>query len=126
MKKLILSLILILSIGFVYSQNKWEAPAKYKNMKSTVDLKDKDVIQNGKDLWAKHCKSCHGAKGLGDGPKAAMLKTNPGNFTSPQFKKQTEGEIYYKTFYGKDEMPSYLKKIDPVDQWSLVAFMKSL
>lgn len=102
MKKLFLSMILIMSVAIGYSQTKWEVPAKFKTMKSSVNLKDQSVINNGKDLWAKNCKSCHGSKGMGDGPKAAMLKTNPGNFTSKEFKSQTDGEIYYKTFYGKE------------------------
>ena len=96
-------------------------------MKSTVKLNDAAVIASGKELWAKHCKSCHGAKGLGDGPKGASLKTNPGDFSSAAFQGQTDGEIYYKTAFGRDEMPSYEKKIpDANDHWALVAFMRSL
>ena len=105
----------------------WPAPDKYKTMKPAVKLTDPAVIANGKDLWAKNCKSCHGAKGLGDGPKGASLKTNPGDFTSAAFQGQTDGEIYYKTSFGRDEMPSYEKKIPDVnDHWALVAFMRTL
>lgn len=127
MKKLFLTIILVMSVCIMYSQ-KWEAPAKYKAMKSTVNLKDQPVINNGKDLWAKHCKSCHGTKGLGDGPKAATLKTNPGNFTTKEFKSKPEGELYFKTFVqGHGEMPVYNKKIiDIDDQWSVIGFMKNL
>jgi hypothetical protein len=32
--------------------------------------------------------SCHGPKGLGDGPKAANLKTKMRSFTSAEFKAQ--------------------------------------
>ena len=59
----------------------WPVPDKNKTMKAAVSLKDASVISNGKDLWAKNCKSCHGPKGLGDGPKAATLKTFPGDFS---------------------------------------------
>ena len=96
-------------------------------MKSSVNLKDASVISNGKELWAKHCKSCHGSKGLGDGPKSSMLKTDPGNFSSKKFQSQTDGEVYYKTVIGGGEMPCYIKKVPNVDdQWSLVAFMRTL
>ena len=105
----------------------WPVPDKNKTMKPAIKLNDAAVIANGKDLWAKHCKSCHGAKGLGDGPKGASLKTNPGDFTSAAFQGQTDGEIYYKTAFGRDEMPSYEKKIPDVnDHWALVAYMRSL
>lgn len=104
----------------------WPVPDKNKAMKATVKLNDPTVLATGKDLWAKHCKSCHGAKGLGDGPKGASLKTNPGDFSTAAFQGQTDGEIYYKTAIGRDEMPAYEKKIPDVnDHWALVAYMRS-
>lgn len=104
----------------------WPVPDKDKALKSTDKLTDAAVIANGKDLWAKHCKSCHGAKGMGDGPKSATLKTSPGDFTTPEFKAYTEGELFYRMNKGREEMPGYEKKIpDAKDRWSLVAFMRT-
>jgi mono/diheme cytochrome c family protein len=105
----------------------WAVPDKAKSVKAGANLKDRTVISNGKDLWAKNCKSCHGAKGLGDGPKAASLKTNPGDFSSAAFQGQTDGEIFFKTSTGRDEMPAYDKKIPEAgDRWALVAYMRTL
>jgi mono/diheme cytochrome c family protein len=105
----------------------WPVPDKDKAAKATVKLTDASVIANGKELWAKHCKSCHGSKGLGDGPKAASLKTSAGDFSSAAFQGQTDGEIHFKTIKGRDEMPAYEKKIpDAADQWALVAFMRTM
>ncbi|MBL7111106.1 MAG: cytochrome c [Bacteroidales bacterium] len=96
-------------------------------MKSSVNLKDASVIADGKELWAKQCKACHGAKGLGDGPKGAMLKTNPGDFSTAKFQAQTDGELYYKTTYGNGEMPAYGKKVPAeADRWALVDYMRTL
>jgi mono/diheme cytochrome c family protein len=104
----------------------WPVPDKSKAMKPTVKLADASVIANGKELWAKNCKSCHGAKGLGDGPKGASLKTHAGNFSSAAFQSQTDGEIFFKTSAGRDEMPAYEKKIPEAnDRWALVAYMRS-
>ena len=44
------------------------------------------AIADGKALYATHCKSCHGTKGLGDGSKAAQLKTEPGDFSKANHK----------------------------------------
>ena len=109
------------------SQTKpWTVPAADKAMKAPIKLTDKAVIDNGKELWAKHCKSCHGAKGIGDGPKAATLKSPIISFADPAFKNQTDGEIYFKTSKGRDEMPAYDKKIpDANDRWALVAYMRT-
>ncbi len=105
----------------------WDVPAKYTSMKSTVNMKDAGVIAIGKEQWAKHCKSCHGGKGLGDGPKAATLKTFAGDFSSAAFQAQSDGAIYYKSFVGRDEMPNYEKKIPTEsDRWALVAFMRTM
>lgn len=104
----------------------WPVPDKDKAVKSPVNLKDQKVIDNGKELWAKFCKSCHGGKGLGDGPKGASLKTFPGDFSSAAFQGLTDGEIFYKTDKGRDEMPAYEKKIPDVnDRWALVAYMRT-
>jgi mono/diheme cytochrome c family protein len=115
--------------GNTYAQAKkpWDIPAASKSVKSPVNLKDAGIINNGKDLWAKNCKSCHGSKGLGDGPKAASLKTNPGDFTVAAFQGQTDGEIFYETSKGRDEMPGYEKKgLEANDRWALVAYMRTL
>ena len=104
----------------------WPVPDKDKTMKAAVKLTDAAVIATGKELWAKHCKSCHGAKGLGDGPKGASLKTFPGDFSSAAFQGSTDGEIFYRTDKGRDEMPAYEKKIaDANDRWALVAYMRT-
>lgn len=124
-----LAAIMVAAVLFVFSNNlfaqkkpgPWEVPAKYKSMKGKGDL------ATGKELWAKHCKSCHGAKGLGDGPKASGLKTSAGDFSGKDFQAQTDGDIFYKTTAGRDEMPAYDKKIpDDADRWALVAFMRTM
>lgn len=124
-----LAAIMLAAILFVFANNvmaqkkpgPWQIPAKYKTMKGKGD------VATGKELWAKHCKSCHGAKGLGDGPKAANLKTQTGDFSSAAFQAATDGELYYKSIVGRDEMPNYEKKItDEADRWALVAFIRTL
>lgn len=83
-------------------------------------------VNEGKALWNIHCKSCHGTKGLGDGPKSAQLNTDPGDFTKNDFQTQTDGSLFYKTSTGRDDMPGYKSKIpDPDDIWSLVNFMRT-
>lgn len=105
----------------------WTVPAKYKAMKSLVKAGDPAINTVGKDLFNKHCKSCHGAKGLGDGPKSASLKTLIPSFADKKFKAQTEGEIYYQSIIGRDEMPNFEKKItDEADRWAVITYIKGL
>lgn len=104
----------------------WPVPDKYVKMENPyADAKDSDQI--GRTLYAQQCRSCHGTKGKGDGAKAATLKTEMPDFTSSEFKSQSDGAIYYKTYFGRDEMPAFDKKISNTeDQWLLVNYIKSL
>jgi mono/diheme cytochrome c family protein len=105
----------------------WVVPAKYKSMKSTIKAGDASINSTGKELFNKNCKSCHGSKGLGDGPKAASLKTSTGDFSSAKFQAYSDGELYYMSFVGRDEMPNFEKKItDESDRWAVVYYMRTL
>ena len=105
---------------------RWSVPEQYKNQKPPVTTLSDNNIFTGKELYAKHCKSCHGSRGLGDGPKAASLKANPGDFSAPSFQDQTDGELIYKINNGRDEMPSYVRKIpDENSRWALLTFIRT-
>ena len=104
----------------------WPVPDKYKNMPNPVKS-DATSIATGKELYTQHCKSCHGTKGKGDGPKAAQLDTESGDFTKADFQKQTDGALFYKTSEGRKDMPSFKKKIaDQNDIWAVVNYLRTL
>jgi mono/diheme cytochrome c family protein len=104
----------------------WPVPDKDKSIRNPV-ASNAESIADGKTLYSTHCKSCHGTKGIGDGPKAAQLKTEPGDFSKTDFQAQTDGAIFYKTSEGRDDMPSFKKKIPDADErWSIVNFIRTL
>jgi mono/diheme cytochrome c family protein len=104
----------------------WPVPEASKKVANPVK-KTTDNLNLGKQLYAQQCKSCHGKAGEGDGPKAAELKTFPGDFTTADFHAQTDGEIFYKTSEGREDMPSFKKKIgNTEDIWALVVFIRTL
>ena len=37
-------------------------------------------VERGKAIYQRHCATCHGPSGWGDGPSAAALKVPPANF----------------------------------------------
>ena len=114
--------------GFKSSDAKdpWVVPDVAKNKRNPV-ASDAQTIATGKALYSIHCKSCHGTKGLGDGPKAAQLKTEAGDFSKAGFQAQTDGSLFYKTSEGRVDMPGFKKKIpDEDDRWSVVNFMRTL
>ena len=108
------------------TQDPWEVPAKYEKMENPF-ASDADAESVGRMLFSKHCKSCHGSKGLGDGSKAETVDTEMPDISTDAFKAQSDGAIYYKTFIGRDDMPSFEKKIsDEKEQWLLVNYVKNL
>jgi mono/diheme cytochrome c family protein len=120
-------LIISMLTGFrPFEQKPWPVPDNFKNMKNPV-ASNAESIAEGKALYSTHCKSCHGTKGLGDGSKAAQLKTEPGDFSKASFQSQTDGALFYKTTEGREDMPSFKKKIaDANERWSVVNFMRTL
>ena len=130
---MLFAITLVMSLLMSYSldkgditQDPWPVPEKYQNMKNPVAA-NKASISLGKSLYVKHCKSCHGKEGLGDGPKAEQLDTPSGDFTADEFQSQSDGSLFYKTLEGRDDMPGYKKKIpEAEDIWAVVNYMRTL
>lgn len=126
-----LYLSILTGVFLIYSQNlmaqnAWNAPAKAASVANPIKSSPASIAA-GKSLWTRHCQSCHGKSGMGDGSKAAQLKTEPGDFTIAKFQGQTDGSIFYKTMEGREDMPSFKKKIpDTDDIWNLVNFIRTL
>ena len=129
MKKNILllcgALFIMMSFRFLTQNDPWIVPDKFNKMPNPVKS-DAASIAAGKELWVKHCQSCHGKSGKGDGPKAAQLKTLPDDMTKADVQKQTDGAFFYKTSEGRNDMPSFKKKIsDQEDIWSIINYVRS-
>jgi mono/diheme cytochrome c family protein len=132
MKKILfatLTLVFILSVlSFIAPDKKpaWVVPAKYTSMKN-AKKGDAASIALGKTLYVKHCKSCHGAAGKGDGPKASALKTAMDDLTAAGFKSVPEGNKYFMALVGRGDMPNFEKKIeDEEERWAIVNYLNSL
>ena len=130
MKTLKIILILAMASCAFYAftspvQDEWVVPAEYVNMQNPTD--PSVDLNIGKALYNKHCKSCHGKEGYGDGPKADEMTGDLGDFSSAEFHEQTDGEIFYKSYIGRDDMPNYEKKIpDEEDVWLIVNYVRTL
>ncbi len=123
---LILLIASVIMISFTYLDDPapWEVTGKYKNMENPVEA-DAGSTKIGKMLYSKNCASCHGKTGLGDGAKARGLETSPGDFSGDYYQSQTDGEHFYKTKTGRDEMPKFDKKIADEDIWNMINYMRT-
>lgn len=121
----VISLMMLMSISLSAQPKPWVVPANFKTMKNTVATGDVST-KAGLALYTKNCASCHGRTGLGDGVKARSLKTFPGDFSKADFQKQSDGNLFYKTKTGRDEMPKYEGKLSDDDIWNIVNYMRTL
>ena len=123
------SMILVFSLSLISGSIKaqvkpWPVPDEYKTMKNPVAKGDASN-KAGMVLYTKMCASCHGKTGLGDGVKARMLKDFPGDFSGAAYQNQTDGEHFYKTKFGRAEMPKYEGKCTDDDIWNMVNYMRT-
>ena len=119
------TLVAFILFSFNGFQEKWEVPGKYQEMENPADA-DEDNLDFGKELYSKYCKSCHGKEGLGDGPKSGELETAAGDFSMEEFQEQSDGTLFYKTTFGREDMPEFSKKIpDDEDRWIIVHYLRT-
>jgi mono/diheme cytochrome c family protein len=125
----LIGLLMVSSVlySFTYYQAKpWAVPEKNAKMANPVKS-DAESLKIGKEVWNKHCSVCHGKTGAGDGSKAAQLETAMEDISTAEVQGQSDGELYYKISEGREEMPSFKKKISDTEElWSVVNFMRTL
>jgi len=119
------ALLLIMSATLVAQPKPWVVPANFKAMKNPVAKNDASD-KAGMAVFTKNCAACHGKLGLGDGVKARALKTFPGDFSKADFQNLTDGELFFKTKNGRDEMPKYEGKLTDDDIWNTVNYLRTL
>ncbi|MEI7500051.1 MAG: cytochrome c [Bacteroidota bacterium] len=124
-----MGILLIFSISTVVmaqTAGVWNIPAKFKTTKNPVAA-SKESVADGKDMYSKHCKSCHGTKGLGDGAKAATLDVSCSDFSTKKFQALADGEIFFQITEGKGKMPSFKKNIpDDNSRWAIVNYIRTM
>ncbi len=125
-RKLILagSAAMLMSMSLMAQPKPWVVPADYKTKKNPVAVSDASK-KAGLTVYTKNCASCHGKAGLGDGVKARSLKDFPGDFSKAAFQSQSDGDIFYKTKFGRAEMPKYDGKLTDEDIWNSVVYMRT-
>jgi mono/diheme cytochrome c family protein len=134
MKNYVVQLMLIAGafalLAFMVPQDQkiggpWEIPAEYKKMENP-HKGDASLDRLGRGAYNKHCRSCHGNTGKGDGPMAKSLETFPGDFANAAFQKHNDGELYYMSIIGRDEMPNFESLIPDVEErWAVVNYIRT-
>ncbi len=129
---LMMAIAAFVMMAFILPQDQkkggpWEIPDEYKKMENP-HKGDESLNRLGRATYNRHCRSCHGNAGLGDGPMARSLNTFAGDFSKEEWhKKYNDGEIYYMSFIGRDEMPNFESLIDDEEErWAVVNYIRGM
>jgi len=101
----------------------WVAPDSANSLVNPTKV-DEELLLDGKMIYNKNCRSCHGKLGDGTGSGSKELETIPTDFTNPVFLNQTDGSMFWKISEGRDEMKTYKKKLSEEDIWLVVNYIK--
>jgi mono/diheme cytochrome c family protein len=112
--------------------DEWTAPAAERERTNPVP-DSPEAQQKGRALYQRHCQSCHGDRGAGDGPAARTSKEEvPDLRDAARQQRLTDGEMLWKITTGRREgsdvvMPSMARTISrEEDRWKLVLFVRTL
>jgi cytochrome c oxidase cbb3-type subunit 2 len=134
-----LALVSIASFGVTGCSRTDEEDVAYSKKLNTVHrgtMTDEQwtTLWNGKHLYEQFCSGCHGVKGDGAGPAAAMLKTKPRNFTRGMFKfvsthsgtLPTDGDLNRTLLRGipRTSMPNW-NMLPEADRNSIIQYIKT-
>jgi len=118
----------------LHRHDSWPAlPVEYTNLRSDrwADLR---AIARGETLYRRHCQSCHGTDGRGDGPAASALPHPPADLTHHFHKAPGDGDgyLFWRVSEGGavepfrsqgSAMPAFKDVLNVNDRWDVLAYV---
>lgn len=85
-------------------------------------------VARGKTIYERHCQTCHGPSGLGDGPAVASLKVSPANFHRFQSFLKSDEELLRTIEHGIvfSPMHSWRGTLTDGEMQDVVAYIRVL
>jgi mono/diheme cytochrome c family protein len=88
---------------------------------------DEASLTRGAELFAIHCKMCHGPTGQGTGPIAPFLANKPANLTSEVVQSKSDGSFFLTITNGiVGRMPPLNENLTVPERWDVVNFIRTL
>jgi mono/diheme cytochrome c family protein len=121
-----LSFWLVSEIGFAGLMQEPKRNAEAQKLKNPEPANDESV-EAGKKLYQRHCASCHGPLGKGDG-SLALAGGTPSDLTDETWDfGSTDGEIFVAIRDGvSTDMLAYKDKMTDKQIWQTVHYLRSI
>jgi mono/diheme cytochrome c family protein len=118
------------------SVDDWVAPPEARAMTTALSPTNPEHLKKGRSLFVKHCVTCHGEHGKGDGPSARLHARRSGHaprdLSRPDVQAGlTDGEMFWKIGAGwrpggRIVMPGVRSEVSEEDRWRIVLYVRSL
>jgi mono/diheme cytochrome c family protein len=99
-------------------------------------MADVDNLTAGKELFQRHCATCHGSTGRGDGLAGHTLSLKPANLADPRgvvqkpldywFWRVSEGGTVEPFHSQGSVMPAWKHHLSESERWQVIAFARTL
>ena len=108
--------------------NGWTIPADAAQEKNPF-ADNQQAVTEGKTLFEKNCKRCHGESGRGDGPDGDPDHQQDMDLTQAQrAARNPDGVVFYKAWNGRarPKMPAFKDTLSKDDVWKIVTYVQTL
>jgi mono/diheme cytochrome c family protein len=85
-----------------------------------------ESVAQGRQRYEYFCIHCHGPKADGNGTVGQSFYPLPANLASPYVQKQSDGELFYKIYFGFKRHPELIYTVAGDDRWLIINYIRSL
>ena len=121
MKHALLTGLFLMTFSSLIFCQEWVVPADRANRLSTFPFNDENR-KSGEKIYTVNCMSCHGTPGKGN---YIDLIPSPGDPATDKIQRNRDGEIFYKIFSGRGQMPSFRSVLTTNEIWNVVSYIRS-
>jgi mono/diheme cytochrome c family protein len=95
----------------------------------TADTPEK--LTRGGDVFARHCLSCHGSTGVGNGPAGSELAPPPANLAWLARVPMSDSDPYMAWTVAEggqafqSDMPAFKDTLSESDRWAVIAYIRN-
>lgn len=105
-----------------------QIPPRYRNKTNPLSASPK-TYENGRKLYNKYCRNCHGENGRGNGVDGRNLTPPPKDFHKNQYlQNHSDPYLFFRISEGKPEttMPGWQGVLSEKQRWALVHYIRKL